>query len=141
MPDNKKLLFLSDTKEPLDYVSPSAFGSKNYPKRANPSVHADFISRRIQECKRQSTAPAETLSPDQVAAIHYKDGMYLEFSSAENHDLAIKSLENITSGIRLLNVKTEDNITRATVYVPNGKESIFLKKFKRMPSQVHLEIS
>jgi len=68
------------------------------------------------------------LTQEQIAAIHYKDGMYLEFSGAQNYDLAVKSLENISSGIRLLNVKTENDTIKATVYVPSGKESIFLNK-------------
>ena len=128
MPENKKLLFLSDTKEALDYIPKRAFSTTNYPKRTNPGQHADFIRRKIQECQTQSGASATTLSPEQVAAIHSKEGMYIEFSSASGYDLAIKSLENITSGIRLLNVKEIDGVTKATVYVPNGKESLFLKK-------------
>lgn len=128
MPENKKLLFLSDTKEALDYIPKRGFSTTNYPKRTNPGQHADFIRRKIQECQTQSGASATTLSPEQVAAIHYKEGMYIEFSSASGYDLAIKSLENITSGIRLLNVKEIDGVTKATVYVPNGKESLFLKK-------------
>lgn len=128
MPDNKKLLFLTNTKESLDYISKSSRASKSIPKRNNPLQHADYISHRIEECYGESTNQAPQLTQEQIAAIHYKDGMYLEFSGAQNYDLAIKSLENLSSGIRLLNVKTEDNAIKATVYVPNGKESIFLKK-------------
>lgn len=130
MPENKRNIFLTDTKEALDYVSKSAFGEKNYPYRDNPYQHANFITRKIQECKSQNESRVTGLTKEQVAAIHYKDGMYLEFVGAQDHDLAIKSLENRNSGIRLLNVKTENNITKATVYVPNGKESIFLNKIQ-----------
>ena len=52
-----------------------------------------------QECYTNS------LTQRQVAAIRYKEGTYLEFSSAKGHDLAIKSLESRKSGIRLLNVR------------------------------------
>ena len=128
MPENKRLLFLTDTKASLDYVSKSSPASKNFPTRENPSQHAAFISRRIQECQRQSGSRPTNLTQEQVAAIHYKDGMYLEFSGSQNYDLAVKSLENISSGIRLLNVKNENDTIKATVYVPNGKESLFLKK-------------
>ncbi|MBQ9162773.1 MAG: S8 family peptidase [Clostridia bacterium] len=129
MPDNKRLIFLTDTKEALDYVSKSNPFTKRFPQRDNPLQHADFISRKIQECQRESKNET-SLTQEQVAAIHYKDGMYLEFSGAQNFDLATKSLENLSSGIRLLNVKSEDDVIKATIYVPNGKENIFLKKIQ-----------
>lgn len=130
MSENKRLLFLTDTKASLDYVSKSSLVQKHFPPRDNPSRHAAFISRRIQECQRESTIRSTSLSQEQIAAIHYKDGMYLEFSGAKNYDLAVKSLENISNGIRLLNVKKEDDTIKATVYVPNGKEALFLKKIE-----------
>lgn len=128
MPENKRLLFLTDTKASLDYVSKSSPAPKNFPTRDNPFQHAAFICRRIQECQRESGSRPTNLTQEQVAAIHYKDGMYLEFSGAQNYDLAVKSLENIPSGIRLLNVRNENDTIKATVYVPNGKEALFLKK-------------
>lgn len=130
MPENKRNIFLSDTKEALDYVSKSGFGGNKYPYRDNPYQHANSITRKIQECKSQNESRTTGFTKEQIAAIHYKDGMYLEFEGAQDHDLAIKSLENRNSGIRLLNVRTENNITKATVYVPNGKESIFLNKIQ-----------
>jgi hypothetical protein len=47
--------------------------------------------------------------------------------------LVVKSLENVLSGIRLLNVRTdaEDNKVKATVYVPEGKESYFINRFEK----------
>ena len=89
MPENKRLLFLTDTKASLDYVSKSSPAPKNFPTRDNPFQHATFISRRIQECQRESGSRPTNLTQEQVAAIHYKDGMYLEFSGAQNYDLAV----------------------------------------------------
>jgi hypothetical protein len=85
-------------------------------------VHAAYISRQLQ------AAAEASLTQKQVAAIRYKDGVYFEFSGAENHELAIKSLENLQQGIRLLNVKHDGDIVKATVYIPAGKESYFLSK-------------
>src|SRR5699024_4690549 len=47
-------------------------------------------------------------------------------------DLATGSLENIGQGIRLLNIKEEleSEIEKATVYIPNGKESYFLDRIE-----------
>ncbi|WP_237707636.1 S8 family peptidase [Desulfocurvibacter africanus] len=62
--------------------------------------------------------------------------MYLEFEGAPGFDLATKSLEDLGAGIRLLNVATvpsviqEMPVTRATVYIPAGKEIVFLKKIR-----------
>ena len=37
-------------------------------------------------------------------------------------------MENITQGIRLLNVRSSENTQLATVFIPEGKEGCFLKK-------------
>ena len=64
-----------------------------------------------------------------------KDGVYVEFEGAPGHDLVTKSLEDRRAGIRLLNVYTvrsegepTQEITRATVFIPTGKQDHFLKK-------------
>jgi hypothetical protein len=64
--------------------------------------------------------------------------VYLEFSSASKYDLAIKSLENLAQGIRLLNVKSdkETETIKATVYIPSGKESYFINKVEAYSSEV-----
>lgn len=120
----KKNIFLYDTISSLPYVSRSMPGGSNFPKRDNPFTHAAFISRKLQECREQF------ITQRQVAAIRYKEGVYLEFSSAAQYNLAFKSLENRQKGIRLLNVKTDSisNITKATVYIPAGQESYFIEK-------------
>lgn len=120
---DKKNIFLTHTMETMPYVSsPRPMGS-NFPKRVVAS-HAAIIERKLKDCY------AKSLSQKQVAAIRYKEGVYLEFSGASEHDLAIKSLENRTQGIRLLNVHedTDSNTVKATVYIPAGKENYFLKK-------------
>lgn len=100
MPENKKLLFLSDTKEALDYIPKRAFSTTNYPKRTNPGQHADFIRRKIQECQTQSGASATTLSPEQVAAIHYKEGMYIDLQNFTAE--ALREIKKIESCAMLL---------------------------------------
>ncbi len=69
-------------------------------------------------------------SAEQIAT---REGTYISFTSAANHDLITKSLEDLRKGIRLLNIKEilfGENQTqiRATVYVPNGKEGLFISK-------------
>lgn len=128
----KKNIFLNDTNTSIPYVSRSMPIGKNFPRRDNSKLHAKFIERKLNECYERSE------TQKQAAAIRYKEGVYLEFSSAAKHDLAIKSLENKTQGIRLLNVKTnnETETIKATVYIPAGKESYFINKVEAYSSEV-----
>jgi hypothetical protein len=61
-----------------------------------------------------------------------RQGVYLEFSSEPGFDLALKQLEARSSGIRLLNVRTEgegnEKTTKATVFIPQSKSGHFLRK-------------
>lgn len=117
-----KNIFLQHTVTPLPYASQSGGGGPKYPVRNDPDAHSKFIGRKLQESR------AQDLTQRQVAAIRYKDGLYLEFSGAFQHDLAVQKLENLRKGIRLSNVKQENGITRATVYIPAGQEAYFLEK-------------
>lgn len=127
---DKKIIFLSGTAEPLAYSSESRPIGTNYPHRT-PQAHADLIHRKLKECYDKA------LTQRQAAAIRYKEGVYLEFSGASQHDLAVKSLENRTEGIRLLNVHedAETNTVKATVYIPAGKENYFLQKVEAYASE------
>lgn len=124
MPIEKRNIFLQETRDTLPFVSKRGRSGTTFPVRANPGAHAAFIAQKLTECRSQD------LTQRQVASIRYKDGLYLEFSGAENYDLHTKALDNYQSktGIRLLNIRKDGNITRATVYVPAGKENYFLER-------------
>ncbi len=69
------------------------------------------------------------------AAVHMeRHGAYIEFEGAEGFDLAIQSLENLRSGIRLLNVRKEGEGEKervlATLYIPYHKRGYFLRKIR-----------
>lgn len=83
----------------------------------------DAIWQEKAQLKQQREA-------EQIAT---REGTYISFTSAADHDLITKSLEDIRKGIRLLNIKEipvgeNQTQTRATVYVPNGKEGLFIGK-------------
>ena len=105
-------------------------GRASYPTR-NRFDHAKYIRRLLDKSYR------DDMTQKQAVAIRHKTGMYLEFSSAPNYDLEIKSLGNRTHGISLLNVHEDKDtgITKATVYVPEGKESFFLKQVDEYQSE------
>lgn len=121
----KKNIFLTNTVETMPYTSSQGGRNSNFPRR-DVQHHADIIQTKLEECY------GEALSEKQIAAIKYKEGTYLEFSGASEYELAVKSLENKTQGIHLLNVRQDDetNTVKATVYIPEGKESYFLKKIE-----------
>lgn len=119
----KRNIFLDNITEPLDYKSTPHPIKQKFPTRDNISSHATYLKKSFERCRQQD------ITQKQVAAIKYKNGTYLEFSGEKGYELATKSLENRTQGIRLLNVRVdEEGITKATVYVPEGKMSYYLTK-------------
>lgn len=123
---DKKNIFLSDTVRNYPYTSRSAFSSTRIPDRPDRTGHGTFLKKKFEEAYKQN----QKLTQRQVAAIKYKEGIYLEFSGQENHDLVVKSLESVREGIRLLNVHRdeESETVKATVYVPEGKETYFINR-------------
>ena len=125
----KKNILLTDITEPVQYRSKGGRGGeKKIPVRDYTS-HANYIRGKYDSVVN------EALSQKQVAAIKMK-GMYAEFTSMQNFELITKSLENRPSGIRLLNVqKTEDGFTKATIYIPEGKEDFFRKRIAQYATE------
>ena len=123
---DKKNIFLSHTAAPYPYSSESHPVKKKYPQR-DPAAHAAHIQRKLSEAY-----VAHNLTQSQVAAIRYKDGIYLEVSGAAGHDLETQGLESPRQGIRLVNIKKDPQTQTETalVYIPNGKESYLIKKIE-----------
>lgn len=63
-----------------------------------------------------------------------RNGTYLEFKGSVGKELVTASLESLNAGIRLLNIREEEIreevLVKAIVYIPKGKESIFINKIK-----------
>ena len=130
MPIQKRNLLLQNTIDTLPYKAKSMRGrSPHYPERVNPSAHAAFLQRSFKEAYEQN----RRLDTENVAAVRYKNGIYLEFSGQYNFDLVTKSLEDTRQGIRILNVHSQDEDLpiRATVYIPDGKETFFISKIDK----------
>lgn len=128
----KKNIFLKQTVEIMPYKSEAKPIGKNFPKR-DTNIHANIIQRKIQQCY------VESLTQKQVAAIRYKEGTYLEFTSAKGYDLKIDSLENRKAGIRLLNVRPDkdETVVKATVYIPKGQEKYFIDKVEKYANETN----
>ncbi|MBN2684477.1 MAG: S8 family peptidase [Pontiellaceae bacterium] len=97
-------------------------------------------SRPERDRNRHSTQLRQQLEQAWVDAkndevIHHttRKGIYLEFKGDKNHQLVTKSLESISkkdpnSSIRLLNVRTENGTTYATVFTPKSKHHVLTNK-------------
>lgn len=97
------------------------------------ATQSQKLLNQFAEIWQQKEQLQRQRSAEQIAT---REGTYIQFTSAADHDLITKSLEDLRKGIRLLNIKeisTDENQTqvRATVYVPNGKEGHFIAKIQK----------
>lgn len=113
-------IILKNTCQKESYTGPSKRVPR-HPVSRDRDAHAAHLQRQL----------SETLASDsstQATALADRGGTYLEFKSKADEELVTKSLEDIRQGVRLLNVRTIENVTAATVFIPKGKEPFFLKK-------------
>lgn len=106
------------------YSRPNGGGSEEkYVPRDRASHAARLLSqinKAVEEAETRETSPEIS-----------SGGFYLEFDSAEDAEFAVNSLEDRRQGVRLLNVRIEDGVTKATVFVPSEKKSFHKKKVER----------
>ena len=126
--ENLPHIFLSGLADTIFFTPPGARGRVRLPDR-NRQRHGAKLQRELTNAWKI----AKKAQKDRAAiSLPTRDGTYLEFRSQAGHDLITKSLENLAQKIRLLNIRKEGRgdaeVTIATVYVPSGKESYFLKK-------------
>ena len=128
-----KHIFISGNARSENYRAPSGMGGRpRIPVRDRLSQSQKLLSQfnAIWQEKEQLQQQRDA---EQITT---REGTYISFTSAANHDLITKSLEDLRKGIRLLNIKEipfGENQTqiRATVYVPNGKERHFISKIQK----------
>ena len=118
-------IFLAGPTRIEGFTNPRHGGPVPRIKIQDRAQHSARLLRKLEAAwreddKRQAVAHAD------------RNGVYVDFVSESGFDLAVKSLENVRSGIRLLNVRSEGtgagSRTMATVYVPNEKRQYFLGK-------------
>lgn len=127
--DHIKLPDLADT---FRYSPAQRGGGKaNIPSRDRAS-HATFLRDRFD---RMREADSDMKVQRNALSLPVRTGTYVEFKGQQNYDLVTHSLETINTGMRLMNVRyitdiDENTDTYATVYIPQGQESIFLNKLR-----------
>ena len=108
-----------------DYSSPRRGGDGLRLRAQDRPSHAVYVRQALELAWQQA-------EQRRAVAHSTRQGVYLEFSSEPGFDLALKQLEARSSGIRLLNVRTEgegnEKTTKATVFIPQSKSGHFLRK-------------
>lgn len=130
MEEQYEHLFLIGKVLSEKYTQPSRFCKQpTIPKR-----NRDLQSKKLL-AKFENIWNSEKNLIQQRSAVNIptKEGTYLSFTSGINSDLITKSLESISKGIRLLNIKEEfledeKKQIKATVYVPNRMKGFFINK-------------
>uniref|UniRef100_I2PX30 Subtilase family protease n=1 Tax=Desulfovibrio sp. U5L TaxID=596152 RepID=I2PX30_9BACT len=140
---DKKHIFLENLAETQLYTSIRKLVSPSTYPRRDRVRHAAFIEHRLEQAWQQARQEQEVRT---AVAVPSRHGTYLEFEGAPGFDLKIESLESRRKGIRLLNVRTETvpsqsedlnpvAITKATVFIPIGRELFFLEKVLQYKDQ------
>ncbi len=110
---------LKDVTETEAYSYPGGGGGdgSNIPERDR-TAHAAALRGQL-DAVRENAETAANAQRD--AGIEEGLGLQVEFESFPDVELVFESLAREKSGIELLNVRHEDKITLATVFVPDGK--------------------
>jgi hypothetical protein len=122
-------LFIPTTGETSRFTSPSTGPREriNLPARER-AAHAQTLIEQLEEISPQAAARAEE---QRALGLDAGTGIYLRFDSEPNFPLKFESLDLIKSGIQLCTVRTlPDNTMQATVYVPETKLELFLRKIE-----------
>lgn len=119
----KENIFLKNTKESMPYT-PVKGGPREYtyPILKNPAAHVKKLKSDL------SRISCGARSKHQVDDIPLKNGIYLEVAGKRGYELKYQSLEDNRVGIRLLNVKTKNELTKATIFIPKDKSSVLMRK-------------
>lgn len=110
------------TRPPRVVVSPI-----NLPQRDR-QAHAEYLLNKLQQVKELESG---IITEQKEFGLAAGNGIYLSFESDPGFDLKLESLEFQRSGIELCSIKKSDNQWIATIFVPEGKLTHFLKKISQ----------
>lgn len=131
MTEKYKNIFLEGVTKAYGYTGKGAPIDKTLPMRSRVS-HGEYVQNKLKQIWEENKARENSKT---AVSLSTRKGTYLEFQSSPDLELTTKSLENFREKIRILNIrkeKTEDDkyITKATVFIPKGKEQYFIDKAK-----------
>ena len=97
-------------------------GRRPEPPERDRARHGAALQRQLGELRAEVESAREA---QQAAGMEEGLDLQVEFESFPGIELAFESLARERSGIELLNVRHEEDRTRATVFVPDGKLAHF----------------
>ena len=127
--ENLRHLFPKETAKVEKYTSPN-LGRDNFatPPRDAAQVHGKKLVDDLEQAKADAN----------VAASHVREeGIVLEFKSAPEFNLYLKSLELRASNIELLSAKNAGNVMKATVFIPFEKIALFINKLQSYSTEIN----
>lgn len=124
--DHLPHILVKDTATASGYTRPPRVitSTRNIPAR-NRNAHAEFLLGKLQQAQEAESAIVEE---QKAFGLDAGNGIYISFESDPEFDLKFESLEFQRSGIELCTIKETDNKWIATIFVPEGKLTHFLKK-------------
>ncbi|MCW4001537.1 MAG: S8 family peptidase [Candidatus Bathyarchaeota archaeon] len=130
MAESYKHIFITGNVNREKYKTPSSRGGQSRIPVRDRVSQSQKLLKQFDAIWQAKALMQKQREAEQIAT---REGTYISFTSAADHDLITKSLEDLGKGIRLLNIKeipVGENHTqiRATVYVPIGKEGLFISK-------------
>ena len=119
-------LFVPAAATSSPFRSPISGGGHFRMAPRNRGPHASRLEQQLNQAKEASDA---AIAAQKEAGIEDGFGITLQFEGAPNFDLKFESLNMSRSGVELLGVRTLPNgQVQATVFVPDGKLALFLKR-------------
>jgi hypothetical protein len=120
-------LIIPTNARPVRFTSPSSGPRERL--HLPPRERAEHAQNLIEELEALEREAAERADQQRAFGIDAGLGMYLAFESEPNFELKLESLNLQSAGVELCNVKTlPTNAMQATVFVPDGKLDLFLRK-------------
>lgn len=137
MAENYKHIFISGNVKLEKYKASPKQGKQSRIPPRDRAAHSAKLLQLFDAIWNQKKELEQARTAEKIAT---REGTYLSFTSAADHDLITKSLENIKKGIRLLNVKEEKvdgehTQVKATVYIPNGMEGFFISNIAKYEAE------
>lgn len=104
-----KNIFVQNTEDVILYKSKSSRGALAKIPARDKNFHGSKLKTMFEQAWSIAKKDVEERS---AVSLPTKHGMYIEFCSASDNDLITKSLEDQRAGIRLLNVRKENESGR-----------------------------
>ncbi len=118
-------LFHNERGEPYRFTPVTNRVGSTLTPRQNRLLHARGLAKNIREAIAQED---EQLSRFKIPKEDADGGICIDVEGFADRELKYESLEDRRMHVELLNVRVEDGVYKATVYLPNDKKDFLNKK-------------